>query len=92
MNWLRKEQGAGAYPIKTAKGQVAIESTIGLVAVIIFLLGITQVFLWINRTTINRQRAYQESRTELGRIDSEEFYLIDEANAGRQLRVFPQER
>ncbi|UCB56781.1 MAG: hypothetical protein JSV30_06205 [Candidatus Omnitrophota bacterium] len=32
----------------------------------IFLLGAMQIFLWMNRNIIDRQKAYQESRLSLG--------------------------
>ena len=78
-----KRQKAGSRPRN--KGQVAIETTIAIVAIFIFLLGVTQVFLWVNRNMIARQRAYQQTRMTLGSPGSIEFYRPS------RLYVFPQE-
>ena len=37
-----------------------------VVAIILFMLGVTQLFLWMNRSLITRQRDYHQSRTQLG--------------------------
>lgn len=87
MNLLPKEKQPGVPPIK---GQVAIESTMAIVAIFILLLGATQIFLWMNRSTLKRQRAYQASRTSLGAAGSINFY--DAKSAENRLYVFPQER
>ena len=71
-------------------GQVGIETSIAFVAIIIFLWGVTQIFLYMNRSIINRQRHYQTSRTQLGEIDTIDFY--DAKSAANRLYVFPEER
>lgn len=71
-------------PLK--RGQVGIETTVAMIAVFIFLLGATQVFLWTNRNIIERQREYQNSRTQLTEAGTTDFYHP------QRLYVFPQER
>ena len=71
-------------------GQVGIETSIAFVTIIIFLWGVTQIFLYINRSIINRQRHYQTSRTQLGGISTIDFY--DAKSAANRLYVFPEER
>ncbi|MBN3038978.1 MAG: hypothetical protein JW869_06155 [Candidatus Omnitrophica bacterium] len=67
-----------------------IETTLAFVAIVIFLLGITQIFVWMNRSMIERQKAYQSSRTGLGSPGSIDFY--DTTSAANKLYVFPEER
>ena len=72
--------------------QVAIESTLAIVAIFIFLLGIMQIFLWFNRSMISRQKAYQRTRTHLGKPQEQvlvDFYHADSAE--NRLYVFPEE-
>lgn len=76
--------------IGSGSGQVFIETTLAFVAIVIFLLGITQIFLWMNRSIIERQKAYQASRTSLGSPGSMDFY--DTRSAANRLYVFPEER
>ncbi|MFH1245412.1 MAG: hypothetical protein V1662_02915 [Candidatus Omnitrophota bacterium] len=64
---------------------MAIETTVAMIAVFIFLLGATQIFLWMNRNIIERQRAYQNSRTQLTDVGTTDFYHPS------RLYVFPQE-
>jgi len=59
-------KGQARQPRKFMGGQVVIEGAIGVVAIILFLLGVTQLFLWMNRSIITRQRDYHLSRTTLG--------------------------
>lgn len=67
------------------RGQVGIETSVAMIAVFIFLLGATQVFLWMNRNIIERQREYQNSRTRLTEADTIDFYRP------QRLYVFPRE-
>jgi hypothetical protein len=78
-------------------GQVAIETSLAIVAIFIFLLGVTQIFLWMNRSMVERQRAYQTSRTQLGsaarrhgKIGSIDFYQVQDY-PNKRLYVFPEE-
>ena len=43
-------------------GQVTLELTIGLIATIIFLLGLTNAWVWFNQSLIERQERYEETR------------------------------
>ena len=65
---------------------MAIEATIAIMAIFIFLLGAAQIFIWMNQGIIERQAAYQNTRTSLGSAESIEFYQP------KRLYVFPQER
>lgn len=85
IHFLNKRQRPGRHPMNKS-AQVAIETTVAIVAIFIFLLGATQVFLWMNRNIIARQRAYQASRMQLGKTGSVNFYQPTRFN------VFPQEK
>ena len=96
---LPKEKRPGIRPINISGwneipyhkvGQVGIETSIAFVTIIIFLWGVTQIFLYMNRSIINRQRHYQTSRTQLGEIGAIDFY--DAKSAANRLYVFPEER
>ena len=47
-----------------SKGQVTMELTIGIIAVIIFLLGMSNAWVWFNKCLVERQEAYQDSRLD----------------------------
>lgn len=51
---------------KKNRAQVAIETTVAIVAILTFLLGATQFFIWVNQQLVNRHIAYQDSRIALG--------------------------
>lgn len=80
----------GKRPIKT-KGQVAIENTVGIVAFFLFFIGITQIFLWMNHAIIERQKAFQQSRTRLGSVSGIDFYTQG-SHPNKRLYVFPEEK
>jgi hypothetical protein len=91
---LPKEKRPGLRPINISGwnkipyhkvGQVGIEASIAFVTIIIFLWGVTQLFLELNRSIVNRQRHYQTSRTQLGSESAIDFY------DGR-ITIFPEER
>lgn len=44
------------------RGQSTLESTIALIAAVVLLLGITQVFIWVNKMMVERRQAYQATR------------------------------
>jgi hypothetical protein len=78
---------------------VIIDTTVSIVAIFIFLLGVTQVFIWTNRSMIARQREYQATRTQLGNPYNAgagdaaiNFYEIDDQHSARRLYVFEQEQ
>ena len=80
------DKTAAFIGLKGKSGQVAIEATIAILAIFIFLLGASQVFIWMNQSIINRQAAYQKTRTSLGSAESIEFYQP------KRLYIFPQEK
>ena len=93
IHFLQEKQKPGTRPMNKCScsgheqsGQVAIETTVAIVVIFIFLLGATQVFLWMNHNIIARQKAYQQTRTQLGNTGSINFYQPT------RLHVFPQER
>jgi hypothetical protein len=94
INSLQKKRVNGRRPLNNLKGQVAIESTVAIIAVFIFLLGATQIFIWMNRNIIFRQKAYQSSRLNLGNEDAIEFRCKPSQPCYKpsQLYVFPQEK
>ena len=57
---------------KKYQGQSTLESTIALIAAVVLLLGITQVFVWVNKMMVERQRAYQSTR--MSAYPQVEFY------------------
>lgn len=94
MNLKPKRQKPGILAVKAQArlktgGQVAIEATVAVIAIFIFLLGVTQIFVWFNRNTIRRQKAYQETRLLLGANEAVNFY--DAHSEENRLYVFPQE-
>lgn len=60
------------------KGQSMIEMTIALVALFIFLFGVARVFVWVNRSMVKRQQAYQATRVVGGGIGDVDFYTPEE--------------
>lgn len=77
--------GQARLPLIKQGGQVGIEASIAFVTIIIFLWGVTQLFLELNRSIVNRQRHHQTSRTQLGSEGAIDFY------DGR-ITIFPEER
>lgn len=61
-----------------SKAQSTLECTIALVAAVALLLGITQVFVWVNKTMVERHQAYDETRTS--RTADYDFYEPGEFN------------
>lgn len=49
--------------IPNRKAQSSLECTIALVAAVALLLGITQVFVWLNKMMVERHQAYDATRT-----------------------------
>lgn len=60
-----------------SKGQSIIETTVALVALFIFLFGVARVFVWVNRSMVERQEAYQATRVVGGKIGAVDFYTPD---------------
>ena len=92
MNFLHKKQRPGTHPINKCScsvheqsAQVAIETAVAIVAIFIFLMGATQLFLWVNRNIIARQRVYQETRMQLSNEENINFYQPT------RFHIFPQE-
>jgi hypothetical protein len=57
----------GSANLFGGKGQVAIETTAAIIAVFIFLLGVLQIFVWFNSMLVERQKYYQDSRSQAAR-------------------------
>lgn len=87
MIYLYKKQLFGIR-LNNSKAQVFLETSVAFIATVIFLLGITQIFIHMNRSMIRRQQAYQSSRTSLG--GAIDFY--DAKSAQNRMYVFPEER
>ena len=51
--------------MKISKAQVSIEITISLIALFIFLVGITKVWVWSIKCLVERQQAYEQSRMDM---------------------------
>lgn len=60
------------------RGQSTLEATIALIAAVILLLGITQVFVWVNKTMVKRHQAYQAAR--FNENPPVEFYTPEKLN------------
>lgn len=58
------------------RGQSTLESTVALIAAVIFLLGITQVFVWVNKMMVERHEAFRSTR--LNKTPVVEFYTPEE--------------
>ena len=58
------------------KAQSTLETTIALVAAVVLLLGITQVFIWLNSTILSRHEAFRNSRTS--RTPTPDFYTPED--------------
>lgn len=56
----------GNFSLLVKKAQSIIETSLVLVAAIIFLLGAFRVGLWYNNELAERQSAYQDTRVEAG--------------------------
>jgi hypothetical protein len=48
--------------LPNSKAQATIEFTIAFIACILFLIGITKIFVWVNQCIVERQVRYQETR------------------------------
>ena len=87
MTLLYKRQLFGIR-LNNIKAQVFLETSVAFIATVVLLLGITQIFIHMNRSMIKRQQAYQSSRTSLG--GGINFY--DAKSAQNRMYVFPEER
>ena len=58
------------------KGQVLIEFVLMFVAVALFLLGATRLWIFFNANFANRQPSYQDSRTKAGTPDKNNYDLV----------------
>lgn len=69
-----------AYRGKQArKAQVSLETAFALIITILLLLGATYIFVWMNKTMVERQKNYKAD------ID----YTIDDSHPERKLHIFP---
>lgn len=69
----KTQVGYKRYP-----GESTLEATIALIAAVILLLGITQVFVWVNKTMVKRHQAYQATR--FNENPPVEFYTPEQLN------------
>lgn len=58
------------------KAQSTLEATIAMIAAVLLLLGILQVFVWVNKTMVERQEAFRSTRTN--RSPTVDFYTPGE--------------
>lgn len=65
---IRKGHG-----LRHFKAQATIELTLAILAFIIFVIGVINLFLWLNKCLIERQVAYQNTRT-IPRTKIADFY------------------
>jgi hypothetical protein len=63
-----------------SKAQVTVELTLALLACVIFLIGVVKVFVWFNQCIVERQEAFQKSRTQALRFSAGSGYDKYEAN------------
>ncbi|MCM8800167.1 MAG: hypothetical protein NC900_05530 [Candidatus Omnitrophica bacterium] len=59
---LRLKERKGYLGLLLIRGQVTLELTVALIVTILFLIGITKIFVWLNQTMVERQQAYQDTR------------------------------
>ncbi len=57
---IRKKNSEKA---RHTKAQATIELTIAFIASILLLIGVTKIFVWMNKTMVDRQIDYQKTRT-----------------------------
>jgi hypothetical protein len=71
------------------KAQSTIELTLSLVVLVILLVGTIKVFIWITRTTVERDKKYLENFTRTFNRD-EPFYRPSNASFVPQTRNLPE--
>lgn len=77
--------------------QVVIESTLGLIAIFIFIFGVTRLFVWFTKCYKDRQVAYEDTRIvnphpihpAFNNDNMMNFYIMDE---DKKLHIFEQEK
>jgi hypothetical protein len=61
------------------KAQVSLETAFALIVTILLLLGATYIFVWMNKTMVERQKSYKAGTD----------YTIDDSHPERKLHIFP---
>ncbi len=87
MTFLHKKLLFGIR-LNNTKAQVFLETSVAFVVVVVLLLGITQIFIHLNRSMVKRQLKYQSTRTSLG--GAVDYY--DAKSVQNRMYVFPEER
>lgn len=64
--------------IRPFKAQATIELTIAFIACIVLTLGIIKVFVWMNKSMVDRQVRFQATRTNPLGNNVDKFYNTDQ--------------
>jgi len=67
------------YKDKKKSAQVSLETAFALIITILLLLGATYIFVWMNKTMVERQKSYKAGTD----------YPIDDSHPERKLHIFP---
>jgi hypothetical protein len=70
------------------KAQVNIEFAAAFVVLAIFVVAATKIFVWLGTTMVNRNKAYEDTRsiTTPGKAPAVDFY--DQKSEANKLKVF----
>ena len=61
-----------ALGVPRINGQATLELTISLIVCMVLLMGAAKIFVWLNKTLVERQEAYQQDRKNP--VDKIDFY------------------
>ncbi len=64
------------------KAQASLELSLALIGVLIILFGAFNVFMWVNKRIINRQRDYESKRVTAGSTHSSNEVGVSDINRG----------
>jgi hypothetical protein len=69
------------------KAQVNIEFAVAFVVLAIFVIAATKIFVWLGATMVNRNKAYEDTRSITGgKAPAVEFY--DQKSEANKLKIF----
>ena len=63
---------------KRTKAQVSLELSIALIGILILLFGAFNVFMWVNKRMVQRQKDYESSRVSAGSAGSAAEHQVNE--------------
>jgi len=64
------------------KAQASLELSIALIGVLIILFGAFNIFMWVNKRIVNRQRDYESKRVTAGSTHSSSEVGVSDINRG----------